>query len=230
MLPVTIHANGDIPIALLILHAVDTLSIDLENRCVTLSAGLRPVSGYLMVVLPLDLVNAVAIRTDCRELDQSVFHERPSVNAPGIFGVRTLGLDVILLHNRHVFMASGAGLGDLRTINSRGGIQVGEDSVFSMAVITRRSLRFTLCQISPAMDTVRILFILLLMAPPTINCRHLSLVRQRLDAGVAADATHLRMNGFPDVLCVDRRYNLEPQFKAAAMALQAVTIGERDAL
>ena len=115
--------------------AVDAVLVFGEDRR---TWQLPQVSGSLGLQVgradALDVMDAVAVRADRGEADQSFFEEGPAVDALQVFLVGRFGVDVVLDDDVHVLVAAGADQGDVRPADD--GVRVRDrlDVVLPVAV------------------------------------------------------------------------------------------------
>ena len=156
VLAVAVDAKGNIDVAFRGLSAMDAALVFLEDEAVALAARRRVLRLQVGRAHALDVVDAVAIGADRREIEQALVVEGEAVDALAVFLEGGFRVDVVLHDDLHVLMTPGARDRDVAAIDHGLGIVERFDAVPAVAVPAAGHFGLVALQIGPAVDAVGI--------------------------------------------------------------------------
>jgi len=152
----TIDAQGCIGISGHSLETVDALFVFLVDELMAGPASLGLLGHEAGLTNPLDIVDAVAVRTDCGKPNQPFFKKGSPMRTSPVFLVWHFLVDMILDHDVHILMAGGAGQGNVRSVDCRFRVVGSADVVLPVAIPAAGGFFDPSFQVSPAVDAIRI--------------------------------------------------------------------------
>jgi len=138
------------------LTAVDAGAVFFEDPFVTAAAGLGLLGHKVGFSHSPDIMDPVAVGADGRIETESLFEKGLSVDAPHVFLIGRLAVDVVLDDDGHIFVAGSASLRDVLAVDSRFRVCCGTDIVLAVAVPAFGHFADASFKIGPSVDAIRV--------------------------------------------------------------------------